>query len=144
MAPHTTLTPRQLILAVIVVAAGGALGTLLRDLALRVNSTHWYVSLVGATGWASRVPWILGIINVVGVYFATEALRGPLVRHDPNNLTRLVVITGFFGGFTSYSSLYVSLGAIWHVSVPGALLTGLTAVLSGVAAAWLGVRSWSK
>ena len=144
MAPHTTLTPRQLTLAVVVVAAGGALGTLLRDLALRINSTHWYVSLVGATGWASRVPWILGIINVVGVYFATVALRGPLVRHDPNHLTRLVVITGFFGGFTSYSSLYVSLGAIWHVSVPGALLAGLTAVLSGVVAAWLGARSWSR
>ena len=143
MAPHTTLTPRQLTLAIVVVATGGALGTLLRDLALRINSTHWYISLVGATGWASRVPWILGIINVVGVYFATAALRGPLVRHDPNHLTRLVVITGFFGGFTSYSSLYVSLGAIWHVSVPGALLAGLTAVLSGCAAAWLGARSWA-
>jgi len=144
MAPHTTLTPRQLALAVLVVAAGGALGTLLRDLALRIDSAHWYVTLVGATGWASRVPWILALVNIVGVYFATEALSGPLVRHDPNNLTRLVIITGFFGGFTSYSSLFVSLGAIWHVSVPGAILTGLTAVLSGVAAAWLGARSWSK
>lgn len=144
MAPHTTLTPRQLLLAVAVVAAGGALGTLLRDVALRIETTHWYGSVVGATGWASRVPWILGLVNVVGVYFATEALRGPLVRHDPNNLTRLVVITGFFGGFTSYSSLFVSLGAIWHVSVPGALVTGLAAVLSGVVAAWLGARSWSK
>ena len=28
MAPHTTLTPRQLTLAIVVVATGGALGTL--------------------------------------------------------------------------------------------------------------------
>lgn len=120
------------------------MGTLLRDLALRIDSTHWFGQFVGTSGWASRVPWILGIVNVVGVYFATLALNGPLVRHDPNNLTRLVVITGFFGGFTSYSSLYVSLGSIWHVSVPGAILTAFLAVLSGVATAWLGVRSWSR
>jgi fluoride ion exporter CrcB/FEX len=59
-------------------------------------------------------------------------------------LTRLVVITGFFGGFTSYSSLYVSFGAIWHVSVLGAVLAGLVAVLSGVVAAWLGAKRWSR
>lgn len=143
MHSHTTLTPRQLVVAVAVVAAGGALGTLLRDLALRIDATHWYGQVIGTSGWASRVPWILAIINVVGVYFATLALKGPLARHDPNNLTRLVVITGFFGGFTSYSSLYTALGAIWHVSVPGALLTALLAVLSGVVAAWLATKKWS-
>jgi CrcB protein len=126
------------------VALGGAAGTLLRDLALQLDATTWYRDLVSTHGWASRVPWILGVINLLGVYFATFALRGPLVRHDPNNLTRLLVITGFFGGFTSYSSLYVSLGAIWHTSVAGALLTVLVAVVSGIGAAWLGARSWSK
>lgn len=140
MAPHTTLTPRQMFLAIGVVAGGGALGTLLRDLALRIEAEHWFEQIVGTTGWASRVPWILAVVNVVGVYLATLSLRGPLAHHDPNNLTRLVVITGFFGGFTSYSSLFVALGAIWHVSVIGALVTALAAVLSGVGAAWLGLR----
>jgi fluoride ion exporter CrcB/FEX len=144
MATHTNLTARQLLLAIVVVAAGGALGTLLRDVALKINATHWYTQLVGTSGWASRVPWILVLINLVGVYFATVALKGPLVRHDPNNLTRLVVITGFFGGFTSYSSLFVSLGSIWHVSVAGAILTASAAVLSGALVAWLGARSWSR
>lgn len=144
MASSTSLSTRQLALSVLVVAAGGGVGTLLRDLALRLDTTQWYRHVVGTSGWASRVPWTLALINVLGVYFATVALRGPLVRHDPNNLTRLVLITGFFGGLTSYSSLYVALGAIWHVSVPGALLTAATAVLSGVAAAWLGARSWSR
>jgi fluoride ion exporter CrcB/FEX len=146
MAPHTTLTPRQLVAAIVVVAAGGALGTLLRDLALRVDDSHWYRSVVGTSGWASHVPWVLGLINVVGVFFAAAALRGPLAHHDPNNVSRLIIITGFFGGFTSYSSLFVSLGAIWHVSVPGALLTAVSAVLSGVGAAWLGTRRrwWTR
>ena len=140
MAPHTTLSPRQLTLAILVVALGGALGTALRDLSLKLNSTTWMTDLIGSNGWASRIPWILALINLVGVYAATKSLRGPLAHHDPNNLTRLVVITGFFGGFTSYSSLFVSLDAIWHVSVAGALLTGLGAVLSGAGAAWLGAR----
>lgn len=126
------------------VALGGGVGTLLRDLALQMDATTWYRNVVGVQGWASRVPWILGVINLLGVYFATFALRGPLVRHDPNNLNRLLVITGFFGGFTSYSSLYVSLGAIWHTSIAGALLTAILAVVSGIGAAWLGARSWSK
>ncbi len=126
------------------VAAGGAAGTLLRDLTLRIDGTQWFGDLVGTSGWASRVPWILAAINVIGVYLATLTLRGPLERHDPNNPTRLLVITGFFGGFTSYSSLYVALGAIWHVSIIGALATAAVAVLSGVGAAWLGMKGRSS
>ncbi len=140
MATHTTLSPRQLTLAVAVVALGGALGTALRDLSLKLNSTTLFAHVVGSSGWAPRVPWVLALINLVGVYAATKALRGPLAHHDPNDLTRLVVITGFFGGFTSYSSLFVSLNDIWHVSIAGAVLTGLGAVLSGAGAAWLGAR----
>ena len=144
MATHTNLSTRQLFLAIVVVAAGGALGTVLRDVALKINATHWYSQLVGTSGWASRVPWILMLINLVGVYVATVVLKGPLVRHDPNSLTRLVLITGFLGGFTSYSSLFVALGSIWHVSVAGAILTAGAAVLSGALVAWVGVRSWSR
>ncbi|MDE3030728.1 MAG: CrcB family protein [Acidobacteriota bacterium] len=137
------IRPHAFALMVGSVALGGAAGTLLRDLALRADTASWYVDLVGRSGWAVRVPWILMAINLVGVYFATLALRGPLQRHDANNLTRLLIITGFFGGFTSYSSLFVSLGAIWHVSVVGAILTTTLTVLAGVGFAWLGARSWS-
>jgi fluoride ion exporter CrcB/FEX len=126
------------------VALGGAVGTLLRDLALRIDNTSWFLDVVGHHGWSNRVPWILGAINLVGVYFATLVLKGPLQRHDPNNITRLLIITGFFGGFTSYSSLFVSIGAIWHVSIVGAVLTTFLAVTSGAFVAWLGARGWSK
>ena len=126
------------------VALGGAAGTVLRDLALRANTASWYVDIVGRHGWAVRIPWILLAINLFGVYFATLTLKGPLQRHDANNLTRLFVITGFFGGFTSYSSLFVSLGAIWHVSILGAVVTTLFSVMGGALVAWLGARSWSE
>ena len=138
------IRPHGFALMVGAVALGGAAGTVLRDLALRADTASWYLDLVGRSGWAVRIPWILLAINLVGVYFATLALRGPLQRHDANNLTRLLIITGFFGGFTSYSSLFVSLGAIWHVSVAGALLTTALSVLAGTLVAWLGARSWSS
>ena len=126
------------------VALGGAAGTVLRALALRIDTSSWYLDTVGRHGWALRIPWTLMAINLLGVYFATLTLKGPLQRHDANNLTRLLVITGFFGGFTSYSSLFVSLAAIWHVSILGAVITTILSVLSGALVAWLGARHWSS
>ena len=146
MHPHITLTPKRFIIAVLSVGLTGAIGTLLRDLALRLETTHWYESLVGSApigataSWYSQIPWILMIINVVGVYIAASLLVGRLRAHDPNNLSRLAVITGFFGGLTSYSSLFVSLAAMWHGSKLGAVGVGLLALISGVSAGWLGAR----
>jgi CrcB protein len=134
MGPHVTLRPKQLALAVLFVAGGGAIGTILRDLFLKLQSTSTSVD------WTTKIPWVLLIINLVGVYVATRLLRGPLRQHDPNDLTRLLVITGFFGGFTSYSSLFVALAAIWHLSIAGSLLVAVMALLSGVFAAWLGLN----
>ncbi len=146
MRAHITLTPRKFALALLSVGVSGGVGTFLRDIALRIDSTHWYESLVGgapggaAASWYSQIPWILMVINVIGVYVASSLLVGSLRAHDPNNLSRLILITGFFGGLTSYSSLFVSLSAIWHGSKPGAVGVGLLALLSGVSAGWLGVR----
>jgi CrcB protein len=133
MGPHVTLRPKQLAVAIVAVAGGGAVGTILRDLFLKLQSSS------SSTDWTSKIPWVLLVINLAGVYLATRLLRGPLRQHDPNDLTRLLVITGFFGGFTSYSSLFVALAAIWHLSIAGSLLVAVMALLSGVIAAWLGL-----
>ena len=146
MRAHTNLAPKQFALAIVAVGVSGGVGTLLRDVGLRIGSTSWYETLVGlapsghTVSWYSNIPWVLMIINVVGVYLATRLLAGKLRFHDPNNLLRLVVITGFFGGFTSYSSLFVSLSVIWHSSKLGAFAIGLLALFSGVGAGWLGTR----
>ena len=65
---------------------------------------------------------------------------GTLRHHDPNDLARLVVVTGFFGGFTSYSGLFVDIANVWHLSVAGGLGVLVSAVLSGVLAGWLGLK----
>lgn len=80
------------------------------------------------------------VINFVGVYIVAALLVGRLRAHDPNNLARLTIVTGFFGGFTSYSTLFVSLAAMWQSSRLGAIAVGLIAIMSGVGAAWFAAR----
>jgi fluoride ion exporter CrcB/FEX len=116
--------------------AGGFVGTLLRA---------WLTGLEhlpnphGVVTWPQEIPWALLVINFAGVYLATRLLRGPLRHRDPNDLARVLVITGFFGGLTSYSGLFVDLAAIWHVCVGGCLLVTFGALLSGGMAAELGL-----
>lgn len=133
MHPHTTLNVKQMARALGTVALGGAVGTVARDLLLKLQPS------ANNLNWVSRVPWVLLAINVVGVYVATKLLRGPLRHHDPNDLTRILLITGLLGGFTSYSSLFVDLARIWHLSMAGSICVAVMAVLSGAFAAWLGL-----
>ena len=150
MRPHTTLSPRQFVIALMAVALGGAVGTALRDLTLKLQHLSAPIATYGsstfqlAPNWIHYVPWDLMAINFVGAYLATRMLRGPLRGHDPNDPMRLLVITGFFGGLTSYSGLFVDFQAVWHHSIAGCLLVAVMAILSGVFAAWLGLRRWSR
>ena len=145
MRANITLSPRKMTIALIAVAVGGAVGTLVRDLLLKLQSTRPITGWTGyaplqSQSWIPAIPWILLAINFVGVAVATWALAHPLRAHDPNDPTRLLVITGLFGGFTSYSSLYVDFDVLWHRSVTGCLLVAVGAVLSGIVAAWLGLQ----
>lgn len=145
MRPSITLKPRQMALALFLVAIGGFVGTLARDLALRLQIDATPVPRATATyglatSWTSHIPWVLLAINFVGVFVAVVLLRGPLRHHDPNDPTRLLLITGLLGGFTSYSSLYVSLGEIWHLSILASVAVAGGAVASGLVGAWLGMR----
>lgn len=152
-----TLTPRQFAKALAAVFVGGAIGTFLRDVVLKIDPVpkvsnvclgHAIFSSGGTVcpdgtapvWWFHDVPWVLLVINVLGVYLATRLLRGALRGHDPNDLTRLFVVTGFFGGFTSYSSLFADVAPMWNSSPLGATIVVTFAVLSGVAAAWAGLR----
>jgi fluoride ion exporter CrcB/FEX len=141
MSPNVTLKPREFVIAMSSTALGGIVGTFLR--AYLTGLEHFPSTAGDAASWGQEIPWVLLGINFVGVFLATSLLRGPLRHHDPNNLARLLIITGFFGGLTSYSGLFVDLAAIWHVSVEGGLLVALGAVFSGVVAGWLGLR-WHR
>ena len=135
MPANLTLPPKRFALALGAVLAGGGVGTVIRDLALKLQHIP-----AGSTDWTTQVPWVLLVINVLGVYVATWLLRTALRAHDPNDPWRLLLITGLLGGFTSYSSLVVAWAAIWHLSVPIALGVAMCSLASGVLAAWLGLR----
>jgi fluoride ion exporter CrcB/FEX len=137
MPAHVTLRPRQLALALTAAAVGGFVGTLLRAW---LSGLEHLPNPSGSVTWSQEIPWALLAINFVGVYLATYLLRGPLRRRDPNEVTRILIITGFFGGLTSYSGLYVDLAAIWHVCVGGCFAVACGALASGVLAAWLGLQ----
>jgi len=137
-----TLKPREFVMALSSCALGGFIGTLLRDLLVKLDHLPPTTSTLAT--WSHEIPWPLLIINFVGVFLATRLLRGPLRHHDPNNLTRVLVITGFFGGLTSYSGLFVDLAQIWHLSVWGSILVALGAIVSGVVGGWLGLMEWRR
>ena len=141
MRSHITLSPKQLGLAVLVVALGGVVGTLIRDLSLKINLYGQSVRLRAfyLPDWTHQIPWVLLAINTIGVYVATDLLRHRLKHHDPNDPMRLLLVTGFLGGLTSYSGLFVNLAAIWHLTIGGCLLVTAGALLSGLFAGMLGL-----
>ncbi len=136
MSAHTTLKPREFVMALSSCIAGGFVGTFLRAL---VSGWEHLPAPSSAVFWPHEIPWVLLGINFVGVVAATRLLRGPLRRRDPNDRMRVLIITGFFGGFTSYSGLFVDLAAIWHVSPSGGVFIAVGTILSGVLGAWLGL-----
>ena len=137
MHANVTLKPREFVMALSSAAAGGFCGTFLRDVLTSLE--HLPSPTLNTVTWPQEIPWMLLAINMVGAYLATRLLRGPLRHHDPNDRTRILVITGFFGGLTSYSGLFVDFSALWHVSAAGCLAVALGAALSGVLAGWLGL-----
>lgn len=141
MRSHITLSPKQLGLAVLFVAFGGAIGTLVRDLLLTLNfyDIPRGTAVYSTMDWTHQIPWVLLAINTVGVFVATDLLRHRLRHHDPNDPMRLILVTGFLGGLTSYSGLFVDLAAIWHLTIGGCLLVAAGAILSGLFAGALGL-----
>src|SRR6204780_3924914 len=102
MRAHITLSPKQLSFAVLFVALGGAVGTLIRDLLLKINlyATPRGSAIYPSTDWTHQIPWVLLVINSLGAFIATDLLRHRLKHHDPNDRIRLILVTAFLGGVT--------------------------------------------
>ncbi|MFC3125760.1 CrcB family protein [Pseudoroseomonas globiformis] len=88
--------------ALVLVAAGGASGAVLRHL-LGVLCLMWF-----GTAW----PWATLIVNVSGsavIGFLTGLAVGPLVLSDA---MRLFLVTGVLGGFTTFSAFSLDTGSL--------------------------------
>lgn len=81
-------------LVLLAVAAGGALGAVLRHLVS--------VSLAGR----GRIPWGVLVVNVVGSFIAGVALGAPL-GGAYSSAVQLVIVSGVCGGLTTFSTFAV-------------------------------------
>jgi CrcB protein len=131
--------------AMLVVFVGGGLGTLCRYLLSIAIPPIPVPPSAPIAGWfLGGIPISTMIVNVVGAFLLGALLSGIARRGAESRrgrALRLLIGTGFMGGFTTYSSLAVEtvgLGAAAHpwYSVGYALVTlivGLAASLAGIA-----------
>jgi CrcB protein len=115
-----------------VLAIGGSLG---------VNARYWLGAWI--TRWASpQFPWATCFINISGS-FLIGFLTVLLTRWLPHPGIRLLVITGFLGGYTTFSTFENDALILWErgeswlmaANVIGSVAIGFAAVLLGTALA---------
>jgi fluoride exporter len=110
------------------VLTGGATGSLIRYL----------VSLGVNEHYDGKFPLATFLINVTGS-FLIGLMLVLLDREDllhPN--LRPLLVTGFLGGFTTFSTFEWELFALGRSGPPMALLYGFSSVLLGWMACWVG------
>lgn len=116
---------------VVLLSVGGSLG---------VNARYWLGMAI--TRWAGpQFPWATLAINVSGS-FAIGLLTVLLARWLPHPNMRLLVVVGFLGGYTTFSSFAAEALVLWERGeqargvgyVAGSVGAGLVAVVLGTAA----------
>jgi fluoride exporter len=117
-------------LKVIVLSVGGTLG---------VNARYWQG--VWMSRWTSpQFPWATVSINVTGS-FLIGLLTVALTRWLPHPNMRLLILTGFLGGYTTFSTFENDTLTLWErgegmlaaANVIGSVAIGLAAVILGTA-----------
>jgi fluoride exporter len=115
---------------VAVLSLGGVLG---------VNARYWLGVVLNR--WAgSHFPWATFTINVTGS-FAIGFLSVLLARWLPHPHARLLVVVGFLGGYTTFSSFSFESLALWErgewrlciAYMVGSVAAGFAAVVLGTA-----------
>ena len=117
---------------VVVLSIGGTLG---------VNARYWLGTWINR--WTNpQFPWATVIINVSGS-FLIGFLAVVLTRWMPHPNIRLMVITGFLGGYTTFSTFENEAMTLWErgegilmaANLIGSVTAGLGAVVLGTALA---------
>ena len=113
---------------VAVLSVGGVLG---------VNARFW-LGVAISRYTSSQFPWATFTINITGS-FAIGLCTAVLARWLPHPHARLLVIVGFLGGYTTFSSYSMESLALWErgerslclAYVIGSVVAGLVAVVLG-------------
>lgn len=114
----------------LLVALGGAAGSMLR-----------YATGLGATRlFGPGFPWGTLIVNVVGSFVIGVFVETIARRFGASEPVRLLLVTGFLGGFTTFSSFSFDAAALLErgqgglalAYVAGSVLLSLGAVFAGL------------
>ncbi len=114
---------------ILVLTVGGACG---------VNARYW-LGLLVARWLGTRFPWATVLINVSGS-FAIGLGAVVLADRWPDPLVRICALTGFLGGYTTFSSAMFETFTLWERgdrtlavgNLIGSLTAGMLAVVLGV------------
>jgi CrcB protein len=115
----------------ILVGLGGGLGSMARYLCHR-----WFATMPGLRG----LPASTFVVNITGC-FIIGVLFGIFMKHPMNESRYLFLITGFCGGFTTFSAFTLEGNEMIREERFGLFLLYMGAsVILGLAATWLGIR----
>lgn len=113
---------------ILAVAAGGAVGSVLRYLISRI-------------AFVSTFPWATIMVNVLGSFMLGLFLTVAGARVEISQEARAFVAVGLLGGFTTFSTFGHQTFSLWQAD--RFALAGLNVILNvalGLFAAWLGWR----
>jgi CrcB protein len=116
---------------VLCIAAGASLGANLR----------YAVTLWSVQRWGTSFPYGTLMINVLGSFLVGIVLTWATTKGAMTEATKLFLVTGFLGGFTtfstfSYESLSLAANSDWHypvLYVGGSVGLGILAAFAGMA-----------
>ncbi|HHX36255.1 MAG TPA: fluoride efflux transporter CrcB [Gammaproteobacteria bacterium] len=114
----------------LMVALGGALGSVLRYSAGFGVASFWPQHLYIATV----------LVNIIGCFLIGCAFSWFILRPDVSAMAPLLLMTGFLGGFTTFSTFSLDALRIFNDGQPmqALLYMGVTLV-GGLLATWLGM-----
>ncbi len=123
-------TYRGDVMAYLLVALGGALGSVAR----------YWATLAVTAALGPRYPWATLGINVLGSFVIALTAALGTGRLPLSAETRLFIMVGICGGFTTFSSFSLqSLQLLQDGEFPAALAYMLGSVLLCVLASWAGM-----
>jgi CrcB protein len=108
---------------------------------LGVNARYW-LGVIVARLTSHPFPWATFLINVSGS-FAIGVGAALLAGHSPHSPSRLLLLTGFLGGFTTFSTFSLESVVLWRsgeralgvANAVGSVVAGIVAVVLGAAVA---------
>lgn len=114
----------------LIVAAGGAVGSAMRHL----------FGLAALRAFGPNFPIGTLLINILGCLTMGLFIALLVARWQGSTELRLLVATGFLGGFTTFSAFSLDFAVLWErgQAGPALLYVGLSVILS-LAAVFLGL-----